>query len=131
MGLLELAAAMKFLSNVDLVWGWGIFTRPVVLVVVDGDRARAGRLSRGPHPARPRAASGAPGRRALDRRRAPASSLGVWLASGLTGRRLGELEAFLPPADLAGRTPDGELPWIVNDYDAALARGARAEPRAS
>ena len=27
MGLLELAAAMKFLSNVDLVWGWGIFTR--------------------------------------------------------------------------------------------------------
>src|SRR5262249_55397453 len=32
MGLLELAAAMKFLSNVDLVWGWGIFTRSVVLV---------------------------------------------------------------------------------------------------
>src|SRR5687768_17317016 len=31
MGLLELAAAMKFISNVDLVWGWGIFTRDVVL----------------------------------------------------------------------------------------------------
>ena len=31
MGFLEIAAAMKFLSNVDLVWGWGIFTRKVVL----------------------------------------------------------------------------------------------------
>jgi thiol:disulfide interchange protein len=28
MGFLEVAAAMKFLSNVDLVWKWGIFTRP-------------------------------------------------------------------------------------------------------
>jgi thiol:disulfide interchange protein DsbD len=31
MGLLEVAAAMKFLSNVDLVWRWSIFTREVVL----------------------------------------------------------------------------------------------------
>jgi thiol:disulfide interchange protein DsbD len=46
--------------------------------------------------------------------------LAVWLASGITGRRLGELEAFLPPADLNERTPEGELPWIVNDYEAAL-----------
>jgi len=33
MGFLEIAAAMKFLSNVDLVWQWGIFTRQVVLAV--------------------------------------------------------------------------------------------------
>ena len=32
MGFLEIAAAMKFLSNADLVWSWGIFTRGVVLV---------------------------------------------------------------------------------------------------
>jgi len=31
MGFLEVAAAMKFISNVDLVWGWGIFTREFVL----------------------------------------------------------------------------------------------------
>src|SRR5205823_2775616 len=31
MGLLEIAAAMKFLSNADLVWRWSIFTREVVL----------------------------------------------------------------------------------------------------
>ena len=33
MGFLEVAAAMKFMSNVDLVWKWGIFTRDVVLAV--------------------------------------------------------------------------------------------------
>src|SRR3982750_4134802 len=33
MGFLEVAAAMKFISNVDLVWKWGIFTREVVLAV--------------------------------------------------------------------------------------------------
>src|SRR6266511_4712715 len=32
MGFLEIAAAMKFLSNADLVWSWGIFTRSVVLI---------------------------------------------------------------------------------------------------
>ena len=32
LAFLELAAAMKFLSNADLVEGWGVFTRNVVLV---------------------------------------------------------------------------------------------------
>lgn len=31
MGFLELGAALKFISNTDLVWQWGLFTRPVVL----------------------------------------------------------------------------------------------------
>ena len=33
MGFLELGAAMKFISNADLVWQWGIFTKQVVLAV--------------------------------------------------------------------------------------------------
>ncbi len=33
MGFLELGAAMKFISNADLVWQWGIFTNQVVLSV--------------------------------------------------------------------------------------------------
>ena len=33
MGFLELGAAMKFISNSDLVWQWGIFTQQVVLSV--------------------------------------------------------------------------------------------------
>jgi thiol:disulfide interchange protein DsbD len=50
---------------------------------------------------------------------------GGWLGRGLTGHRLGELEAFLPPADLASVSTKGELPWIINDYDAALATALR------
>ncbi len=33
LGFLELAAAFKFLSNADLVWGWGVVTRDLVLAV--------------------------------------------------------------------------------------------------
>ena len=33
MGFLEIAAAFKFISNVDLVWNWGIFDRNVVLLI--------------------------------------------------------------------------------------------------
>jgi thiol:disulfide interchange protein DsbD len=119
MGIIELAAAMKFLSNVDLVWGWHIFTRPVVLaswvvlgVVLVVYLAGLVRLGPAGRLGRPGA-----GRLALV---GASSLLTVWLASGLGGRRLGELEAFLPPADLTSLAPNGELPWIVNDYDAAL-----------
>ena len=118
MGIIELAAAMKFLSNVDLVWGWNVLTRPVVLVtwvalaaVLTGYLAGVLRLGPIPRLGRPGAA-----RMALT---GLSAVLAVWLASGVSGRRLGELEAFLPPADLTERTPEGELPWIVNDFDAA------------
>jgi thiol:disulfide interchange protein len=110
MGLLEVAAAMKFLSNVDLVWGWGIFTRSVVLaswVVIalllmwqflKGTRT--------------------PVKLALA---AASLVLAVWLGNGIRGARLGELEAFLPPAE-AGLLAAGKEPeWIVNDYEKALA----------
>jgi thiol:disulfide interchange protein len=119
MGIVELAAAMKFLSNVDLVWGWNIFTRPVVLVswvvlsaVLVAYLAGFLRIGHATPLGRPR----------LGRMMATAAAalLGVWLASGVAGRRLGELEAFLPPADLSARSIHGELPWIVNDYTLAL-----------
>ena len=124
MGLLELAAAMKFLSNVDLVWGWGIFTRPVVLVtwiviaavlvVYLAGFVALGRAPRLKRPGYGRLTAVAAG-----------TLLGIWLATGLAGRRLGELEAFLPPADLAGVTQGGELKWILNDYDGGLAEAKR------
>jgi len=137
MGLLEVAAAMKFLSNVDLVWRWGIFTREVVLaswVAVaaliafyllgkfqlthdDGVAKRIGAL------------------------RLMVSlmflSLGFYLLTGLFGARLGELESFLPPetalaafaysGSAAARL--GELSWINNDYEGAL-KQARTENKA-
>ncbi len=124
MGLLELAAALKFLSNADLVWGWHVFSREVVLVswiaialVLAIYLAGFVKLGSAPRLGRPRLARIAA--------TAAAVVLGVWLASGLAGRRLGELEAFLPPADLAAASPTGELPWILNDYDSALADAAK------
>jgi thiol:disulfide interchange protein len=125
MGLLELAAAMKFLSNADMVWGWGIFTRQVVLVSWIAIAAvlvmyLAGwiRLGHAPRLGRPQLARGLAA--------VAGGVVLVWLASGLSGRRLGELEAFLPPADLA--TSGAELAWLTNDYDAALAQ-AKVEDR--
>ena len=120
LAFVELAAAMKFLSNADLVQGWGIFTRNVVLATwvalgvgliayLLGVRiARAGVFRARPNfiPA------------------LVAGALVAWLATGLAGKRLGELEPFLPPA---GTNADGvangdELSWMLDDYEGALAR---------
>jgi thiol:disulfide interchange protein len=128
MGLLEIAAAVKFLSNVDLVWSWGVFTRPVVLVawiaiaaVMVAYLVGGLRLGRAPRLGRPGVLRWAVV--------FTAALAGAWLASGINGRRLGEVEAFLPPADLTGRTPGAELPWMVNDYDAALTEARRQNAR--
>jgi thiol:disulfide interchange protein DsbD len=47
-----------------------------------------------------------------------------YLLTGLFGRRLGEIESFLPPATEGSiaATAAGELDWMVNDYEGALAR---------
>ncbi len=126
MGIVELAAAMKFLSNVDLVWGWHVFTRTVVLctwlvLAVVLAAYLAGIVPLGPAPSlgRPRVTRGIGAVGAM--------ALGVWLAMGLRGTRLGELEAFLPPAEVSAIAANGELPWIVNDYAAALARGGAGD----
>jgi thiol:disulfide interchange protein len=123
MGFLEVAAAMKFLSNVDLVWSWGIFTRGVVLVawiVIAAALAvyLVGRPSTWLRAGRP-----GPGRLIAG---LATVAFAVWLGTGVAGRRLGELEAFLPPATV--HADSGELAWITNDLDAALAQ-ARASNR--
>jgi thiol:disulfide interchange protein DsbD len=116
MGFLEIAAALKFVSNADLVLGWGVFTRSVVLVCWGGTMvALAAYLARTSWPRRSRAGIAA----------ALASLVcAVWLTSGVSGRRLGELEAFLP----AAAATRNELPWITNDLAAAL-RAARDSRR--
>lgn len=130
MGFLEVAAAMKFISNVDLVWKWGIFTRGVVLSIWiaigfilsiyllgkfqlshDSKQERIGAF----------------------RLVSAILSLAIsfYLITGLFGAKLGELEAFLPP-DLNNSTSsvfggrDEKLSWIKDNYDAALAK-AKAE----
>jgi thiol:disulfide interchange protein len=113
LGVLEIALAVKFLSNADLVWGWGVLGRDAVIgvaiaaVVVIGVLALWRR-----HPTPPRLAA-----------MVVCLIAAVWLSRGLQGYRLGELEALLPPAPhgivLAGF---GELPWHLNDYEASLQR---------
>ena len=117
-GLLEVAAAIKFLSNTDLVLGWGVFTRDVVLI---GWSALA--LAGAAYLARDL------GREVRQRELRPARLASIaaallvagWLGSGVRGRPLPQVEAFLPPiAHAAGAPASAEAPvWLLNDYSAA------------
>jgi thiol:disulfide interchange protein DsbD len=119
-GLLELGAAIKFVSNADLVLGWGIFTRNVLLIAWAALAiAGAAYLARN---ARTRVQ-----RRELGWETvvgvATALLLAGWLVSGVNEqRRLRQIEAFLPP-DIIG-PPEGargtETTWMLNDYSGAL-----------
>ena len=114
LAFLELAAAMKFLSNADLVQGWGIFTRNVVLATwVALGLGLIVYLLKGKRHWIPAVVT---------------AGIVAWLALGLTGRRLGELEPFLPPAGAGagGVANASELPWMLDDYAGALAK-AKAE----
>ncbi|MGI8556161.1 MAG: protein-disulfide reductase DsbD family protein, partial [Pyrinomonadaceae bacterium] len=129
MGLMEIAAAMKFLSNVDLIWRWGIFTREVVLASWIAIALLIGLYLLGKfqlmHDS-PTQSIGAP--RLLFA--FFSFALGFYLLTGLFGRPLGELESFLPPMSettvSANQKTSGELNWITNDYEAALKK-AKAE----
>ena len=135
LGLVELGAALKFVSNADLVLGWGIFTRQLVLVswavlcVVI-----AAYILLSARSAVAAAGAGGPAARPKPVRLGFAGGfvvLGIWLTLGLDGRPLGEIESFLPPrledtpaGALAmaerGEEHDG-LHWYQNDLDGALA----------
>ena len=130
MGFLEVAAAMKFLSNVDLVWKWGIFTRSAVLaiwiaigIILSIYLLGKFQLSHDSKPERIGAVRLISAILSL--------AISFYLLTGLFGAKLGELEAFLPPelevsaADRIGSAA-AEDRWIVNNYEAALEK-ARAE----
>jgi thiol:disulfide interchange protein DsbD len=103
-GLFEIAAAVKFFSNADMVWGSNILSRPVIISIwITIVLAAAIYL--------------------LLKRRfivalAPAA-ISVWLGAAFTGRSLGEAEAFLPPR-VYESGPSARLDWILNDHARAL-----------
>jgi thiol:disulfide interchange protein DsbD len=122
LAFIELAAAMKFISNADLVRGWGIFTRDVVLGIWVGLGLALALYLLGVRSSRWFWRAGAkwypiPGALAL--------LLTAWLTSGLTGRRLGELESFLPPAGGGSGVSGSELAWMKDDFDGALSQATR------
>ena len=104
MGFLELAAAMKFISNVDLVFQWELITRPVFITVwlavaLVLTLYLLGHFSF-PHEE--------PTRRIGAGRVLSAVfflSVSFYLLRGLFGASLGEIDAFLPPRDY------GVDPW--------------------
>lgn len=98
MGFLEIAAAIKFISNADLVWAWGIFSREMFLAIWIACSIMASLYILGifhlPHDSK------------VERVGAPRilfslffASITFYLLSGLFGKPLGELDAFLPPAN--------------------------------
>ncbi len=123
MGFLELAAALKFLSNVDLVWHWEIISREVfiagwIAIFLLCSLYLLGKI-RLPHdslldtvgPLRLLASSGC-------------LAFGLYLMTGLFGAPLGEWDAFFPPYGSYGeigkiRSGEPELTWR-DDYEAAL-----------
>ena len=129
MGFLEVAAAMKFISNVDLVWKWGIFTRDVVLAVWIAIGIVLSIYLLGKFQL---AHDSKPERLGAFRMFSAVISLAVsfYLLTGLFGAKLGELESFLPP-DLENTSSsrfsrEDEPKWMTNDYSGALAK-AKAE----
>ena len=125
-GLFELAAAVKFFSNADLVWRTGLISRRTsVLVWVTMSAIAVIYLIRATlRGSRSRTV----GRSLSWLSVCAAGAVTIWLASGLSGHSLGELEAFLPPAtDVATASAPGSpasLQWILNDHRHALAEAA-------
>jgi thiol:disulfide interchange protein DsbD len=121
LGFIELAAALKFLSNADLVWEWSVFSRELFLLLwallfagaalylfFFAEKKRA-QLSGG------RSLAGA----AL-------LALAVYCLFGMRGRQLDRVMTAIVPNYSGGRfMPEwwksgARHPIIVDDYDAAL-----------
>lgn len=137
MGFLEIAAAIKFISNADLVWNWGFVTRDLFLSIWIACATLITLYLLGVFRLASDVVSGSiGGLRALFA--TCFAALIFFLLSGLFGKPLGEMDAFLPPADrskvpviknisstappVASNQEDG---WYVDDYPAALAESKR------
>ncbi|MDX9790469.1 MAG: cytochrome c biogenesis protein CcdA [Candidatus Kapabacteria bacterium] len=131
MGFIEIAAAIKFFSNADLYWAFEIITRDlfisiwiavttlVTLYVVG--------IFRLPHDS---PVNGVNATRIIVA--LIFASMSVWFFTGLLGKPLGELDAFMPPKEygvpaaaivgtaVGGAGQNSELTTWYKDYDSAL-----------
>lgn len=132
LGFVVIAASTKFFSNADLVWGWGVLTRDLVLAIWVAVSLLMMAYILGMF----RFEQDAPVKHVGLVRLAlglVCGTLAFWLASGLGGKPLGELDALLPlpvhGATAAAAPGTGELSWLVNDYEGALAEARRTSRR--
>lgn len=128
MGFLELAAALKFFSNAEMVWGMGLLTRPVFVGIWFALFTMTGLYLLGwmrlPH-------SGGESI-GLIRRGLGVLTLvfAVWVLGAADGRRIGELTALLPPEPYPGRASArtaGSIRWL-HTWDEAVTK-AREEKK--
>jgi thiol:disulfide interchange protein len=118
-GIIELAAAVKFVANADVVSNWGVVTREVVLVswavlalvlvlylLVGAIRGSSRRVN-------------VIGALAF-------AALAIMLISAARGQRFESIEPYLPPVrEVAGGAIDPNEPWILNDFAKAQATAAQ------
>lgn len=136
LGFVELAAALKFLSNADLIWGWNVLSRPLAIALTVTIFALCGLYLIGQlrlkHDAAVEAISSL-------RLMAAMAFFGValYMLPGLFGAQLGALDAYLPPRQASdpnftaaavggaeGQAASNEtLDWYVDDREAAFAAG--------
>jgi thiol:disulfide interchange protein len=130
LGFIELAAALKFLSNADQVWNWRILTQPVLLAAWALIFAAAALYLMGTlrfgvvgELEKPETKV-SPGRGLFAVVFGLSALFCFW---GLAGRPIGALGTFLPPSGYGGvaSASNTGLPWQT-DYAAALAQ-AKAE----
>lgn len=100
MGFLEIAAAMKFLSNADLVWAWGILPKDLFIAIWIGIAFIITLYLLGffrfPHDTEVETVSSMRAIFAMF-----FAGIAFYLLIGLFGKPMGELDAFLPPAEYA------------------------------
>ncbi|OGU59601.1 MAG: hypothetical protein A2X64_04290 [Ignavibacteria bacterium GWF2_33_9] len=100
MGFLEIAAAMKFISNADLVWAWGILPKDLFISIWIGIAVILTMYILGffrfPHDTEVESVSSMRAIIAVF-----FAGIAFYLLIGLFGKPLGELDAFLPPSEYA------------------------------
>lgn len=123
LGFVELAAALKFLSNADQVWQWKILTQPVLLAIWAAICIAGGLYLLGIFrfgiiaETEKKGTKPTPARAIFGSAFLLAAAVCVW---GLAGRPVGALEAFLPPPGYGGYgSRPGLLPW-ASDYDGVV-----------
>jgi thiol:disulfide interchange protein DsbD len=100
-GIVELAAALKFLAYCDLAWDWGVFGRTLILVLWAAAAVLLAAYALGVW----RWSGDDPVERTGPGRLALAFAwlaLGIWLAAGAAGLPLGWVEGLFPADALPG-----------------------------
>lgn len=129
-GFIELAAAIKFLSNADLVWGYGFISRELALALTITIFALAGLYLLGKLPMKHETAPQAVG---VGRILGALAFLGtaLYMLPGLWGAPLGRVDAYLPPHQATAATaspisvaedatPVSALDWHDDDIEGAF-----------